>query len=118
MNNSAILFTTASLIDFLSSIEELSEYDIGISETLDGNIQIEIGDSTYLIDTKDASDVEVSEDALQEVDEVNQTAYENLDDKYELSDNEYIEAGLIKETFKTLLIGGLVRLGNKLLKTS
>ena len=36
----SIVFTPASLIDLLSQIEELKDYDIGISETIDGQIQL------------------------------------------------------------------------------
>ena len=39
----SIVFTPASLIDLLSKIEELSDYPIGITETLDGQIQLNVG---------------------------------------------------------------------------
>ena len=46
-----IVFTPASLIDLLSKIDELSEFNVGITETIDGDLQLEIGDSIYSIQT-------------------------------------------------------------------
>ena len=56
-----IIFTPASLLEILNQIDELKDYNISVTETLDGNIQIEIGDSTYQIDTDNIEEVEVPE---------------------------------------------------------
>ena len=116
----SIVFTPASLIDLLSQIEELQDYDIGISETLDGGIQLNVGESLYIIDTDNSTDVQVDDTAVEKVDDANLEAYENLDESVDVvlpgEGEEEIEAGLIKALAKTLLVGGLVRLSAKLLK--
>lgn len=109
---SKILFTPAALLDFLSSIEELSEFDIGITESSSGDIQVQIGESTYGVDTSQATDVEVDEDVIDQVDEANEEAYDELD----VDTQDDVEGGIIKEALKTLLVGGLVRMGAKVLK--
>lgn len=103
-----LVLTPAALLDVLQQITELSEYPISISETAT-SIQLQIGDSQYTISTKDAEPVEVSPDAVQAIKDVNEETYEQLDS------TEDIEAGLLKEIAKTLLVGGLVRLTTKLL---
>ena len=116
MNTDTILFTPASLLDFLFSIDELQDMDVGITETIDGNIQVQIGSSIYEIDTQNATDIVVDESVTDKIDDVNQTTYEELDESYDTDSLENVEGGLIKEALKTLLIGGMVRLGAKLLK--
>lgn len=110
----SIVFTPASLIDLLSQIKELSDYPIGITETIDGQIQLNIGESLYIIDTDSATDIQVDDRIVDIVDDANQEAYENLDESIDVTvsgeGEEDIEAGLIKELAKTLLVGGLVRL--------
>jgi len=110
----SIVFTPASLIDLLSQIQELSDYPIGITETIDGQIQLNIGESLYIIDTDSATDIQVDDRIVDIVDDTNQEAYENLDESIDVTvsgeGEEDIEAGLIKELAKTLLVGGLVRL--------
>lgn len=116
MDNHEILFTTASLLDFLQQIEELSDKDIIVNE--DGNaITITIGESTYSINKSDAEEVEVEPEVVDEVAEINENTYEELDDvEYsEIGEDEVVEGGIIKEALKTLLVGGMVRLTSKLL---
>ena len=111
-----ILFTPAALLDFLQQIDELSDKDIIINEN-SGSITVTIGESTYEINKGDAEEVEVEPETVDEVAEINETAYEELDDvEYtEIDDEEVVEGGLIKETLKTLAVGGMVRLTSKLL---
>ena len=114
-----ILFTSSSLIDLLSQIEELKDVDVGIVETPDGNMQLHVGESTYAIDTGTADIVEVPIDVVEEVSDINEEAYSDLSNSSELSvtnDIESINSGVIKEVMKTLLVGGLVRLSGKLIK--
>ena len=110
----SIVFTPASLIDLLSKIEELQDYDIGISETIDGQIQLNIGSSLYIIDTDSSTDVNVDDRVVEQVEDTNLEAYENLDESVEVvvpgEGEEPVESGIIKELAKTLLVGGLVRL--------
>lgn len=115
---SNILFTPASLMDLLSKIDELNDYDIGVTETLDDKLQIVIGDSIYVIDDNDATDIDVSQDVVEVVEDANLEAYESLDDSIDVAigDEQPIESGILKELAKTLLVGGLVRLGKKLLQ--
>lgn len=116
----SIVFTPASLIDLLSQIEELKDHDIGISETIDGGIQLTVGESLYIIDTENTTDIQVADQVVETVEDTNLEAYENLDDSVDVvipgEGEEPIESGLIKALAKTLLVGGLVRLSAKLLK--
>lgn len=113
-----IIFTPAAILDLLNQIDELSEYGLGISETLDGKLQLTVGDSTYEIDVESTSEVTVPEDVSESIDDINSEAYEDLieSEEFEVSDYETIESGLIKEAVKSLLVGGAVRLVTKLLK--
>ena len=117
-----ILFTPASVLSLLVQIDELQDKEIGLTETVDNNIQLQIGDSTYEIIPDGAVDVETSESDLSEVSDANIKTYEELadDGEIELEDdsvdlNTPVEGGILKEIAKTLLVGGIVRLGSKLL---
>ena len=116
MDNNEILFTPAALLDFLRQVDELADKDIEVRD-VEGGITVTIGESTYSIDPADASDIEVPDEVVEEVGEINETTYEELDDvEYtELEDDETVEGGIIKEALKTLAVGGLVRLTAKLL---
>lgn len=116
MDNNEILFTTASLLDFLRQIDELADKDIILNED-GGTITVTIGDSTYSINKDTAEEVEVEPEVVDEVAEINETTYEELDDvEYnEITEDEVVEGGLIKEALKTLAVGGMVRLTSKLL---
>ena len=112
-----ILFTSASLLDFLQQIDELSDKDIIVNE--DGStIAVTIGASTYSINKSDAEDVEVEPSVVEEVSEINESTFEELDGvEYtpEVADEETVEGGIISEALKTLAVGGMVRLTSKLL---
>lgn len=111
-----LLFTPASLLDLLRQLDELSEYNISVEEVPGSTIQINIGDSTYSIDTQSATDVVVDRDVVEDVADVNSDTYSELSEgDVDVEFGEEIESGLIKEVAKTLLVGGLVRLTNKLL---
>ena len=114
MNESmnTILFTPAALLDFLSSIDELKDLDVGITELSEGDIQVQIGESTYNVDTSQATEIEVDEETIDQVDEANEEAYDEL----HADTQDDVEGGIIKEALKTLLVGGLVRMGAKVLK--
>ena len=107
-----LLFTPAALLDFLSSIDELKDVDVGITESPEGDIQVQIGESIYNVDTSQATEVEVDEEVVDQVDEANEEAYDELD----VDTQDDVEGGIIKEALKTLLVGGLVRMGAKVLK--
>ena len=115
---SELLFTSASILDLLSKIEELKDLDIGVSETVDGKVQLQVGSSVYEIEPQNVADIEVDESIVSEVEDTNLEAYENItsDENSEVVNFEPVEAGIIKEIAKTLLVGGMVRLTGKLLK--
>ena len=111
-----ILFTPAALLDFLCQIDELADYGVSVEE-VGGAINVTIGDSTYTINAADAQDVEAPAEVVDEVSEINETTYEELQDvEYtQVADEETVEGGLLKEALKTLAVGGMVRLTSKLL---
>lgn len=116
----SLLFTPASILDLLSKIEELNQYEIGVAETLDEQLQITVGDSVYLIDASHATSVVVDDSVLETVEDANLDAYEHLDDSVDVTvyeDGEQpVESGILKEIAKSLLLGGMIRLSGKLLK--
>lgn len=111
-----ILFTPAALLDFLSQIDELSDKDIALDDT-GASLTIKIGDSTYSINNSDAEDIAVDPEVVNEVSDINESTLEEIEDIEftEVSDEEVVEGGLVKEFFKTLAVGGMVRLTTKML---
>ncbi len=111
-----ILFTPAALLDFLSQIDELSDKDIALDDT-GASLTIKIGDSTYSINNSDAEDIEVAPEVINEVSDINESTLEEIEDIEftEVGDEEVVEGGLVKEFFKTLAVGGMVRLTTKML---
>lgn len=107
-----IIFTESSLLDLLLQIDELNQYDIGLTETVDGNPLLQIGESTYQLNPKSETILDLDEDIIDEISDINEEVYEELADSNEIVEEDVeIEGGLIKEAIKTLAIGGLVRLG-------
>ena len=90
----------------------MKHVDVGITESAQGDIQVQIGESIYNVDTSQATDVEVDEEVVDQVDEANEEAYDELN----VDTQDDVEGGIIKEALKTLLVGGLVRMGAKVLK--
>ena len=74
-----ILFTPAALLDFLRQIDELSDKDISVDDS-GSEILVTVGDSTYSISSNDAEDIEVTPEVVDEVAEINENTYEELDD--------------------------------------
>lgn len=122
MEQEQLLFTSAAVLDLLSSIDELADKDIHLSEN-DNNVTIQIGESEYVIADRNAVDIEVPPEVVDEVDEITSDAFEELsadgvdvdldDDTYS---DEVVEGGPIKQIAKTLLLGGMLRLSAKLLQ--
>jgi len=110
-----IIFTPASLLEILNQIDELNDYNVSVTETLDGNLQIEIGDSVYQIDADNIEEVEVPEDVVDTVEDINEETYEDLIDSDGFESIETVEGGFLKEAIKSLLLGGAVKLIKKLL---
>lgn len=111
--DSEILFTSSAILDLLSKIEEFNQYDLSLSETLDGALQLQVGDSFYELNPDEiASDIQVEDKIVDEIATINEEAYENLIEDGSAEDvPEPVESGLIKEIVKTLLVGGVVRMG-------
>lgn len=115
MDNNEILLTPAALLDFLRQVDELADKDISVDDT-GSALNITIGDSSYSINFSDAETVEVPDEVVDEVAEINETAYEELDDvEYSEVDEEVVEGGILSEALKTLAVGGLVRLAGKIM---
>lgn len=113
-----IVFTPASLLEILNQIDELKEYNLSITETLDGNLQIQVGDSVYEIRTDEAEPIEVPEKVIDEVDDINEEAYTDLVETEGFEETEVqdvVESGLIKEAIKSMLLGGAIKLIKQLM---
>ena len=78
-----IIFTPASVLEMLNQIDELKDYNIGVTETLDNKLQIQIGESTYQVENEGLEEVEVPQDIIDEVEDINDEAYEELVDSEE-----------------------------------
>ena len=113
-----LLFTPAALLDLLSQVDELKDVNVGVTETIDGKLQIQVGESTYIVDGENATQVEVDDSTFELVDEANIEGYNNVDgvDVEDYGDTEPVTSGIIKELAKSLLLGGMIRLSAKLLK--
>lgn len=105
MNETVI--TTTGLMEILTQIDELADYDITVSDDSNGDITISIGDSVYNVSPSET--VEVPDEVVEDIAEINDDVYEQSD----FADEEYISSGVMKEVAKTLLVGGLVRLASK-----
>lgn len=109
-----LVFTSASILDLLSSIDELQDKNINLTES-DAGISITIGESTYEIDAQHAAEIEVDPEVVEEIDDVTAEAYSELsDDGVDIKDD--VEGGPIKELIKTLMLGGMVRMTSNMLK--
>lgn len=113
-----ILFTPAGVIDLLSQMDELAGQEISITDSGSGSIQIQVGESSYQILKEDTVEVQVDSAVIEEVNHVNEEAYQDLEDsgEVEISEQESVESGIVKEFLKTLLVGGVVRLAAKAIK--
>lgn len=102
------LFSAASLLTILASIEEIDAEQIDI-ETDESGITVSIDDHEYRFDYDNSStaEVEVSDADLQEAEEVIEQESNAPDE---------VTAGILSGALKTFLVGGLVRLAAKVLK--
>lgn len=120
--DSEIVLTPSALLEFLLQIDELSGMEVGVSESLDGNIEVSIGDSDYIIDCSDAEHVSVDDSVVDTISDIDESNYDEIVDNYDNvdgsspSDDEAVEGGILKEIAKTLAIGGLARLSGNVLK--
>lgn len=113
-----VMFTSAAVLDLLLQLDELKNYPIGLTETLDGNIQLQIGDSIYLIENDHAKIINVDDEVVGEIELTTEDAYVELDSYTDTSNDsidefEPVNAGIIKEVAKSLLLGGMIRFAGK-----
>lgn len=121
-SKSELVFTPAGLLDLLAQIDELQGNTLSITETLDGGLQLSVGESYYIIDVDQcATEVSAPDNVIEEVGEANEVAYDEMGNDVEGLDlsapeiQDVVEGGIVKELAKTLLVGGVVRLGKELL---
>lgn len=108
-----ILFTPASLLSLLAQVDELQDLDLSMSESLDGNLQLQIGNSFYDLDISNSEVYDVEPEVVEDIEDLNAEVYQDIDTGDTMQD---VESGLLKEVAKTLLVGGVVRLASKLLR--
>ena len=75
-----LMFTPASVVDLLLQIDELKDKTIIIAETPDGQLQLTVGDSIYLVDDDSSESVEVEDEVVDIIEETNSNAFEELED--------------------------------------
>lgn len=115
------LFTPAALLSLLSQIDELKDKQLELTETLDGIMQLCIGDSVYAIEDVAPVVFEVEPEVVEQVDDLNEDTYSDMQEigEVEMFDTEDddipIEGGILSELFKTLAVGGMVHLTSKML---
>ena len=111
-----LLFTSASVLDLLSNIEELKDKNLDIQETSSG-VTITVGDNAYEIKSSQATEVEVEESVIEEIDNITSEAYEELAVQgVDVDEMEEVEGGPIKALLKTLFLGGMVKMTAKMLR--
>lgn len=118
-----VMFTSAAVLDLLLQIEELQDYTIGISETADGNLQLVVGQSVYLINGNESKTIQVEDEVVGEIEVTAEDAYNELlnnsieidpnSEMDQFNDTDYIQSGIIKEIAKSLTLGGLIRFASK-----
>lgn len=111
-SNSQLMFTPASVVDLLLQIDELKDKTIIIAETPDGQLQLTIGDSIYMIDDNSSESVEVEDEIVDIIEETNSDAFEEIEGELEINE-EPIEGGIIKDAVKSLLLGGMIKFAKK-----
>ena len=111
-----VVLTPSALLAFLSQIEELKDVNIEVDEYADF-IKVKIGENHYTLEAPEDSTVQVSNDAIEEVNNLNEMGYDEIEEDIEdgkidgeVVEGEPIEGGIVKELLKTLAVGGLVRL--------
>ena len=77
MDNQETLFTAAAVLDLLRQIDELSDKDIDVFDN-ESFALITIGDNQYRIDYNTAEEVEVPEEAIEEVTDIIEDTYDEL----------------------------------------
>ena len=111
-----VVFTPASVLSLLAKIDELKDVNIGMTETMDGKLQLSVGESMYELEPEVDTSVQVDDSVVDKIEDVNQQTYEDLAEDGEVELQEEVTGGVLKEIAKTLLLGGMVRLTGKMLR--
>lgn len=111
-----VVFTPASVLSLLTKIDELKDVNIGMTETMDGKLQLSVGESVYELEPEVDTSVQVDDSVVDKIEDVNQQTYEDLAEDGEVELQEEVTGGVLKEIAKTLLLGGMVRLTGKILR--
>ena len=111
-----VVFTPASVLSLLTKIDELKDVNIGMTETMDGKLQLSVGESVYELEPEVDTSVQVDDSVVDKIEDVNQQTYEDLAEDGEVDLQEEVTGGVLKEIAKTLLLGGMVRLTGKMLR--
>lgn len=111
-----VVFTPASVLSLLTKIDELKDVNIGMTETMDGKLQLSVGESVYELEPEVDNRVQVDDSVVDKIEDVNQQTYEDLAEDGEVELQEEVTGGILKEIAKTLLLGGMVRLTGKMLR--
>lgn len=112
--DSTLVFTPAALLEILTNISELDGYSIGLVESLDGQYQLQIGDSIYELDATSSDEIAIDDSIIDQIEDINVDTYEELSSEGIIDDQEFISGGLLKEAVKSLLLGGAIRFASKL----
>ena len=111
-----LLFTSASILDLLSNVDELKDKNLDIQENSSG-VTITIGETSYEIKSSEANEVAVDESVIEEIDNITSEAYDELSSQgVDVDSKADVEGGPIKSLLKTLFLGGLVKMTAKMLK--
>ena len=111
-----VVFTPASVLSLLTKIDELKDVNIGMTETMDGKLQLSVGESVYELEPEVDTSVQVDDSVVDKIEDVNKQTYEDLAEDGEVELQEEVTGGVLKEIAKTLLLGGMVRLTGKMLR--
>ena len=111
-----VVFTPASVLSLLTKIDELKDVNIGMTETMDGKLQLSVGESVYELEPEVDTSVQVDDSVVDKIEDVDQQTYEHLAEDGEVELQEEVTGGVLKEIAKTLLLGGIVRLTGKMLR--
>ena len=112
IKDSELLFTPASVLDFLLQIDELQDVNISMTEDeVTGQISFAIGNSVYDVSDALETEIPVNDEVVNLITDVQNEVY----DEITYSDYDTVESSIIGEIGKSLLVGGLVRLTKKLL---
>lgn len=105
-----LVLTPSALLTFLSQIEEIdADIEIGVEEE-ENKLVVYIGDSVYILESPEESELVVDQDTVDDIDGIDQEGFDTLSEEVDMEEEEAVEGGIIKELAKTLLVGGLVRL--------